>query len=163
MFRLAGGTAFGGQYARSYFLSSFDTLRGVNFGDDNWLLGRNFAYSTLELQVPLNDIIRVAFLSDLEAIAAVDVGGVGNDADRLWARRTLDWVLGVNIALGPLLMRLHFARPVDIGAGKPDPGWVTNFSIGLAGLPGFFDQRGDVRPPSFTPPGMTGGGARPGL
>jgi hypothetical protein len=163
MFRLAGGTAFGGQYARSYFLSSFDTLRGVNFGDDNWLLGRNFAYSTLELQVPLNEIIRVAFLSDLEAIAAVDVGGVGNNADRLWARRTLDWVLGFNIALGPLLMRLHFARPVDIGAGKPDPGWVTNFSIGLAGLPGFFDQRGDVRPPSFTPPGMTGGGARPGL
>jgi hypothetical protein len=163
MFRLAGGTTFGGQYARSYFLSSFDTLRGVNFGDDTWLLGRNFAYSTLELQIPLNEIIRVAFLSDLEAIAGVDVGGVGNSAKRLWERRTLDWVLGFNIALGPLLMRLHFARPVDIGAGKPDEGWVTNFSIGLAGLPGFFDQRGDVRPPKFTPPGMTGGGARPGL
>jgi hypothetical protein len=165
MLRAAGGTAFGGRYARSYFLSSFDTLRGVNFGDDNWLLGRHFVYSTIELQVPLNDIIRVAFLSDLEAIAGVDAGGVGNTADRLWERRTLDWVLGFNISLGPLLMRLHFARPVDIGAeaGKPDQGWVTNFSIGLAGLPGFFDQRGDVRPPSFTPPGMTGGGARPGL
>ncbi len=160
MFRAAGGTAFGGRYARSYFLSSFDTLRGVNFGDDEWLLGRNFAYSTVELQVPLNDIIRVAFLSDLEAIAAVDVGGVGNSAERLWSRRTLDWVLGFNVALGPLLMRLHFARPVDIGAGKPDPGWVTNFSIGLAGLPGFFDQRGDTRPPSFPPSGM---GVRPGL
>jgi hypothetical protein len=162
MFRAAGGTAFGGRYARSYFLSSFDTLRGVNFGDDEWLLGRNFAYSTLELQVPLNDIIRVAFLSDLEAIAAVDVGGVGNSAERLWNKRTLDWVLGFNIALGPLLMRLHFARPVDIGAGKPDPGWVTNFSIGLAGLPGFFDQRGDRRPPSVSPSGMIGG-VRPGL
>ncbi len=99
-FAPAGGTTFGGRYARSYFLSSFDTLRGVNFGDDDWLLGRNFAYSTLELQVPLNDIIRVAFLSDLEAIAGVDVGGVGNSAERLWDRRTLDWVLGFNIAAG---------------------------------------------------------------
>jgi hypothetical protein len=163
MFRAAGGSAFGGRYARSYFLSSFDTLRGVNFGDDEWLLGRNFAYSTAELQVPLNEIIRVAFLSDLEAIAAVDVGGVGNSAERLWNRRTLNWVLGLNIALGPMLMRLHFARPVDIGAGKPDPGWVTNFSFGLAGMPGFFDHRGHTRPPQFTPPGMTAGGARPGL
>ncbi|MDY7225558.1 tolB protein precursor protein [Hyalangium rubrum] len=163
--RAAGGTAFGGRYARSYFLSSFDTLRGVNFGDEDWLLGRNFVYSTIELQVPLNDLIRVAFLSDLEAIAGVDAGGVGNTADRLWARRTLDLVAGFNIALGPLLMRLHFARPMDIGNrnGKPDDGWVTNFSIGLAGLNGFFDHRGDrpVRPPSLGS-GFTSG-TRPGL
>ncbi len=165
--RAAGGTTFGGRYARSYFLSSFDTLRGVNFGDEDWLLGRHFAYSTLELQVPLNDIIRVAFLSDLEAIAGVDVGGVGNSGRVMWDRRTLDFVLGLNLSLGPLLMRLHFARPVDIGAefGKPDPGWVTNFSIGIAGLNGFFDRRGegDVRPPSMVPNGYLGGGARPGL
>jgi len=155
--RAAGGTTFGGRYARSYFLSSFDTLRGVNFGDEDWLLGRHFAYSTLELQVPLNDIVRVAFLSDLEAIAGVDVGGVGNTTRRLWDRRTLDFVAGFNLSLGPLLMRLHFARPVDIGAaaGKPDPGWVTNFSIGIAGLNGFFDRKGegDVRPSPELPPG----------
>ncbi|WP_224247743.1 M61 family metallopeptidase [Hyalangium gracile] len=155
--RAAGGTTVGGRYARSYFLSSFDTLRGVNFGDEDWLLGRHFAYSTAELQVPLNDLIRVAFLSDLEAIAGVDVGGVGNSSRRMWDRRTLDFALGFNLSLGPLLMRLHFARPVDIGAeaGKPDPGWVTNFSIGIAGLNGFFDRRGegDVRPPPNLPPG----------
>jgi len=155
--RAAGGTTFGGRYARSYFLSSFDTLRGVNFGDEDWLLGRHFAYSTMELQVPLNDLIRVAFLSDLEAIAGVDVGGVGNSSRRMWDRRTLDFALGFNLSLGPLLMRLHFARPVDIGAeaGKPDPGWVTNFSIGIAGLNGFFDRKGegDVRPSPGLPPG----------
>ncbi|WP_224369900.1 tolB protein precursor protein [Hyalangium versicolor] len=155
--RAAGGTTFGGRYARSYFLSSFDTLRGVNFGDEDWLLGRHFAYSTTELQVPLNDIIRVAFLSDLEAIAGVDVGGVGNSGRRMWDRRTLDFALGFNLSLGPLLMRLHFARPVDIGAeaGKPDPGWVTNFSIGIAGLNGFFDRKGegDARPPPGLPAG----------
>ncbi len=163
--RAAGGTTFGGRYARSYFLSSFDTLRGVNFGDENWLLGRHFAYSTVELQVPLNELIRVAFLSDLEAIAGMDVGGVGNTGRRMWDRRTLDFVTGFNIGLGPLLMRLHFARPIDIGAaaGKPDDGWVTNFSIGIAGLNGFFDRKGegDVRPPPNIPAGAYIG--RPGM
>ncbi len=160
--RAAGGTSFGGRLARSYFLSSFDTLRGVNFGDEEWLLGRHFAYSTIELQVPMNEIIRVAFLSDLEAIAGMDVGAIGNSLRDMQDHRTLDFVLGVNIALGPLLMRLHFARPVDIGAnlGKPDPNWVTNFSIGIAGLNGFFDQRGDRRPPNLTPSGFIQG-ARP--
>nr|WP_225937222.1 tolB protein precursor protein [Myxococcus sp. RHSTA-1-4] len=136
------GTTLGGRYARSYFLSSFDTLRGVNFGDERWLLGRHFAYSTLELQLPLNDIVRVAFLSDLEAVAGLDLGAVGENSQDFWDHRVLDAAFGVNVALGPLLMRLHFARPIDIGAeaGKPDPGWVTNFSLGIAGLNGFFDQ-----------------------
>ncbi|WP_163779365.1 PD40 domain-containing protein [Myxococcus vastator] len=136
------GTTLGGQYARSYFLSSFDTLRGVNFGDIQWLLGRHYVYSTLEAQLPLNDIIRVAFLSDLEAIAAIDAGGVGEGRDDLWNHRVVNGVVGFNLALGPLLLRLHFARPFDVGAaaGQPDPGWVTNFSLGIAGLNGFFDQ-----------------------
>ncbi|WP_041792438.1 PD40 domain-containing protein [Stigmatella aurantiaca] len=166
LFRAAGGTTVGGRYARSYYLSSFDTLRGVNFRDEDWLLGRHFAYSTVELQLPLNDLIRIAFLSDLEAVAAVDVGGVGNSSRQMWDRRVLDFVLGANIALGPLLLRLHFARPVDIGSdfGKPDPNWVTNFSIGIAGLNGFFDQRGETRrKPSLTPPPGFIGGSRTGL
>ncbi|QSQ18697.1 PD40 domain-containing protein [Pyxidicoccus parkwayensis] len=165
--RGGAGTTLGGRYARSYFLSSFDTLRGVNFGDEQWLLGRNFFYSTMELQLPLNDIVRVAFLSDLEAIAAMDFGGVGENWADLRDHRVLDAVVGVNLALGPLLMRLHFARPLDIGAaaGKPDAGWVTNFSLGIAGLNGFFDQgntgaknNGAVKPmtPALMP--STGGG-----
>ncbi|MCP3097597.1 tolB protein precursor protein [Myxococcus sp. K15C18031901] len=152
--RGGAGTTLGGRYARSYFLSSFDTLRGVNFGDERWLLGRNFFYSTMELQLPLNDIIRVAFLSDLEAVAGLDFGGVGDGSRDLWNHRVLDAAIGVNVALGPLLLRLHFARPINIGApeGKPDPGWVTNFSLGIAGLNGFFDQ-GNT--------GANGGGAAP--
>ncbi len=140
--RGGAGTTLGGRYARSYFLSSFDTLRGVNFGDERWLLGRHFLYSTMELQLPLNDIVRVAFLSDLEAVAGIDFGGVGENLRDLREHRVLDAAVGFNIALGPLLMRLHFAKPIDIGAeaGKPDPGWVTNFSLGIAGLNGFFDQ-----------------------
>jgi hypothetical protein len=56
----------------------------------------------------------------------------------------LNWVVGVNFALGPLLFRLHFAKPVNIGAlaGTPYGGeWVTNFSIGIAGFGGFYGDR----------------------
>ncbi len=96
----------------------------------------------MELQLPLNDIVRVAFLSDLEAVAGLDFGGVGENWVDLREHRVLDAAVGFNLSLGPLLMRLHFARPLDIGAeaGRPDPGWVTNFSLGIAGLNGFFDQ-----------------------
>jgi outer membrane protein assembly factor BamA len=157
--RAGAGTTIGGRFARSYYLSSFDTLRGVNFGDEPWLLGRNFFFSTAELQIPLNDIIRVAFLSDLEGVIGLDFGGVGNTARGLWDRRVLDFAIGGNILLGPLLLRLHFARPIGIGAaaGKPDDGWVTNFSIGIAGLNAFFDQRGE-RPVGYQPSLPTGFG-----
>lgn len=154
--RVGAGTTVGGRYARSYYLSSFDTLRGVNFGDERWLLGQHFVYSTLEAQLPLNDIIRVAFLSDLEAIAAVDAGGVGDGSRDLWDHRVLNAVVGFNLSLGPLLLRLHFAKPFDINAaaGKPDEGWVTNFSIGVAGLNGFFDQKDTGKKAVATPQGM---------
>lgn len=144
--RGGAGTTFGGRFARSYFLSSFDTLRGVNFGDETWLLGRNFYFATGELKIPLNDIIRVAFLSDLVGVAGVDFGGVGYSGRNMWDRRVLDFAVGANFLLGPLLLRLHFARPIDVGSpyGKPDPGWVTNFSVGIAGLNGFFDKKNDA-------------------
>ncbi|XXF76054.1 tolB protein precursor protein [Myxococcaceae bacterium GXIMD 01537] len=153
------GTTFGGRFARSYFLYSFDTLRGVNFGDETWLLGRNFFFSTAEVQLPLNDIIRVAFLSDVEAIIGMDFGGVGNTASMMWDKRVLNFVVGGNVLLGPLLLRLHFARPIGVGSpfGKPDPDWVTNFSLGFAGLNGFFDSKSEA-PPSrrSVMPGGTG-------
>lgn len=147
--RTALGTTFGGRFARSYYLYSFDTLRGVNFGDVNWLLGRNFFFGTAELQIPFNDIIRVAFLSDVEGIIGLDFGGVGNSASNMWDKRVLDVALGVNVLLGPLLLRLHFARPLGVGSpfGKPDEDWVTNFSLGFAGLNAFFDSRSDTPPP----------------
>ena len=39
---------------------------------EDFLLGRNFFYSTVELQLPLNRIIRVVFLPNIEGIAAVE-------------------------------------------------------------------------------------------
>ncbi|HVE85434.1 MAG TPA: hypothetical protein VND93_21420, partial [Myxococcales bacterium] len=177
MIRGGAGMSVGGQYATNFQLSSFDTVRGVPFSSGSlrqWLFGRDYFFSTAELKVPLNSFVRLILFSDIEAIAGVDFGGVSADPALLLKRRVLDYVLGVNFSLGPLQFRLHFAKPVGIGArpadtfttngmpsggdfcnpnlsadspfacpaGEPkgDSAWVTNFSIGVAGLPGFFDR-----------------------
>lgn len=139
------GTSFGGPLAREYFLSSFDTLRGVRFGDLDRLLGRDFFFSTGEVQFPLNGLLQVAILTDLEAVVGMDFGGVGQSWPEAWDRRVLDGVLGLNMGLGPLQLRLHFAKNLGLGAsaGLPVPPseWVTNFSIGIAGLDGLLGHR----------------------
>jgi hypothetical protein len=40
--------------------------------------------------------------------------------------------LGGNLALGPLVLRIHVARALDVGAPLPpnDPPWRTNVSLG---------------------------------
>ncbi|MFL5351332.1 tolB protein precursor protein [Archangium sp.] len=147
MLRGGAGTSFGGRFTRSFFLSSFDTLRGVPFGTERWLLGQHYLYSTVELRVPLDALIRVAFLNTLMGVAGFDAGGVGGSARDLWNRRVLDAAVGVNVGLGPILMRLHFAYPFDIHApaGRPADRWVTQFSLGLAGLEGYlFKQKGSA-------------------
>ncbi len=129
-FRLGTGNSFGDRLARQYFLSSFHTLRGVPFGNTDFLLGQKFLFSTLELQFPINFLIRIPFI-DLEGIAGVDFGGVGDSYAGVWQRRVLDAALGVNFGFGPLVFRLHFAKPFDIGAPVPnDGGWVPNLSLG---------------------------------
>jgi len=175
MLRGGAGVSAGGRYATNFQLSSFDTVRGVPFSSGalrQWLFGRNYFFSTAELRVPLNAFIRLILFSDIEAIAGLDFGGASNNLGLVLKRRVLDYVLGVNFSLGPLQFRLHFAKPVGIGAlprdtlttnGMPsggsfcnpllaesaggcpaepkgDSAWVTNFSIGVAGLPGFFDR-----------------------
>lgn len=148
--RGGGGVSAGGPLARQFFLSSFDTIRGIPFGLTSWLLGKNYFFSTAELRIPLNSIIRLIIFSDIEAIAGADFGGVSDDLQQIWGRRVLDYVFGVNFGLGPLIIRLHFAKPVDVGlrdaSGNPvypngNGDWVTNFSIGLAGFPGFSADR----------------------
>ena len=68
---------------------------------------------------------------DLEGVIGMDFGGVGRNMDDLWDRRVLDLALGVNFGIGPLVLRLHYAKPFDIGAiATPNRGdWVTNLSL----------------------------------
>ena len=119
-----------GTYATGYWLSSYDTIRAYPWGSEE-LLGRHYWVTTAELQVPLDVIIRLALASSVEGVAALDFGGVGDRIDELWDRRVLDAVLGTNFVIGPLVLRLHFANAIDVGAPLPDTAtpWVTNFSI----------------------------------
>ncbi len=135
--RAGVGGSLGGELAREFFLSGFDTLRGVGFNDTDYLLGRYFYFGTTELQLPLSSIVRVIFLPNIEAVFGVDFGGVANDTAVLWDKRVLDFVLGANFVIGPIVLRLHFAKPVDTGARPERAGiarplgqdWVTNLSL----------------------------------
>lgn len=125
------GTTYGGDLRRQFFLSSFDTLRGVEFGDIDYLLGDVFFFAKAELRFPLNFLLRVPLI-DIEGVLGADFGGAGDDPADLWRWRALSPVAGFNFGLGPLVFRLHFARPIDIGAPRlPNQGnWITNFSLG---------------------------------
>lgn len=128
--RGGAGTSGGGELAQEYYLSSFDTLRGVPYGDADFLLGRHYTFGTAELQVPLDAIVRVAFVSNLEGVAGIDAGATGNRFDQMWDRRVLDAVLGTNIILGPIVFRIHFAHPFDVGAPLPtEQNWIANISL----------------------------------
>ncbi len=128
--RISAGTSGLGTYARGYWLSSYDTLRSYTFGDPD-LLGRHYWFGNAELQVPLDALLRVALASGIEGVAGLDFGAVGDDLDGTWDRRVLDVALGSNVNVGPLVLRLHWARALDIGAPLPETPrpWVTNFSI----------------------------------
>jgi len=129
-FRTGLGSSFGGRFSRQFFLSSYYTLRGIPFRD-RLLLGETFGFSTLELQFPVNFLLRIPFI-DLEGIAGADFGGVGDSPSGVWDRRVFDLVAGVNFGLGPIVFRLHFAKPLDIGGDVlPNNGdIVPNFSLG---------------------------------
>lgn len=129
LMRGAAGTTFGDQRAPQYFLSSFHTLRGVPFGDTSFLLGRDFFYSTLELQFPIATLVEFPLI-DVEGVVGADFGGVGNGPHDLWDRRVLDIVFGVNLGFAPIVVRLHFAQPIGIGVRLPNDGDLTfNFSL----------------------------------
>jgi len=128
--RAGAGRSMGADgIATQFFLSSFDTLRGVDYGDPNFLYGRNFLYSTAELQFPLDFLVRVAFI-DLEGVAGFDFGGVGETIPDVWDGRVLDFATGINFGIGYFILRLHWAKLINIGAPLPNLGdWKTNFSL----------------------------------
>jgi hypothetical protein len=161
--RLSGATSFapgnGKTWERSWWLTSADNLRGYYPGDIAYLIGTNYYVANLELQFPLAPVVHLLFFDYIEGVAAFDFGGVFNryetqplsSADILtcktttrhplqcidpgaWDSRTLTGVLGVNVLFGPLLLRVHFGHPFDIG-GLATPAiilhdrWVTNITL----------------------------------
>jgi hypothetical protein len=162
MLRAAAGTSFapndtGKNWARTWWISAADNLRGYSWNDLAYLIGRNYYVANLELQLPLDPVLRLAIFDSVFAVAAFDFGGVFNEwktregcdlqADHCpdgaavkpndlgpWDVRTLTGVLGVNMLFGPLLLRLHFGHPFDIGgihtpALRSRTSWVTNITL----------------------------------
>ncbi|HKU37438.1 MAG TPA: hypothetical protein VJR89_04805, partial [Polyangiales bacterium] len=137
--RGAVGATIGSERAPQFYLSSFHTLRGVPFGDIDFLLGRNFAYATTELQFPIIELSSFPLI-DLEGVLAADMGAVANeytiDGRRrplisLWEKRVLDLVFGVNVGFGPIVIAVHFGQPIRLGnAPLPNNGDLT-FNLSL--------------------------------
>jgi len=132
-------------WERTWWLSSADNLRGFSPFDFQFLIGRGYYVANAELQLPLDPILHLVIFDTIEGVAALDFGSVFDTVDDrrladgtvrygLWGGRTLTGVLGINMLLGPLLLRLHWGHPFDIG-GLPTPAllagdkWVTNFTI----------------------------------
>jgi hypothetical protein len=136
--RGGAGTTFGSARAPQYFLSSFHTLRGVPFGDIDYLLGRNFVYATTELQFPILELSSFPLI-DLEGVLGADIGAVADEytlggrhrpLDALWQKRVFDLVFGVNVGFGPIVVAIHFGQPIKIGAPVPNDGDLT-FNLSL--------------------------------
>ena len=134
LFRVGLGTTLGSQRAPQYYLWSYQTLRGVPFGDIDYLLGRHFAYATTELQFPIIEFASMPLI-DLEGVLGADIGAVSDDYARsgrrdplraLWDKRLFDLVFGVNFGFGPIVIQVHFGVPIDIGPVRvPNNGRLT--------------------------------------
>ncbi len=150
--RLAGAVTFAPSddsriWAKSWWLTSADNLRGFYPLDFAYLIGQNYYVANAELHVPLDVLVRILFFDYIAFVVAFDFGGVFNRWEtRLepstgqileygaWQARSLTGVLGINVLLGPLLFRIHFGHPFDIGgeitpAMRTNTAWVTNISL----------------------------------
>ncbi|HZZ85412.1 MAG TPA: hypothetical protein VFE30_12815 [Anaeromyxobacteraceae bacterium] len=158
MARVAAGSSFAPEaqktWAKSWWLTSADNLRGFGPLDTAYLVGQSYYVANLELQVPLDGLIHLFIFDYLEGVAALDFGGVFNRFESrnytvcdggsghcveareagAWESRTLTGVLGANVLFGPLLFRIHFGHPFDI-KGQRTPAmishtpWVTNITL----------------------------------
>jgi hypothetical protein len=133
-------------WERSWWLSGADNLRGYGPADLAFLIGTRYYVANAELQVPLDPLLQLPLFEYMTGIAGLDFGGVfsswngrndptGGMVDPGgWDSRTLTGVLGVNMTLGPILFRVHFGHPFDIG-GVETPAlrfrqsWVTNVTL----------------------------------
>lgn len=142
--RATTGRAFGDEWRRPFYVYSSDNLRGVPWYRYDYLIADAYAVGQLELGMPLNRIVRFAFFDTMMGVAGIDAGSAFDRYEDAEERATAATVVGVNMRLAIFDVRLHFAKPFDIGGLVPGEtrgadgsvivpdGWVTNFSIRYA-------------------------------
>lgn len=124
--RLALGTALGGAFRESFYLPAAQNLRALEAGSLS-LLGDHYYLVQAELHFPLLPALGGIYL---QGLVGADVGAILFDYGALLRERQAAAVLGANLLLGPFALRLHFARPFDIGAGVRFDRWITHLSLG---------------------------------
>jgi hypothetical protein len=104
----------------------FDFVEGVAALDFGGIFNRYDTRSYGTSPDPTTGICAVGHTTTRAPDECVDVGA--------WDSRTLTGVLGVNVLLGPILLRVHFGHPYDI-KGLRTPAiqfhdhWVTNITL----------------------------------
>lgn len=126
--RITAGSTLGGPLGEQYLLPSAYNHRGFPANAFLEIIGRHYYLLTGELRFPLD--FALPFLPFFEGLVGLDVGAIGFELDEMYPRRLAAAVLGLNFGLGPAFsVRLHFARPFDIGGIDPGTGWLTHFSL----------------------------------
>jgi hypothetical protein len=126
--RAAGGISSATPLGKQFWLSSFDNFRDF-YPNDLRLIGNVYVVANANLEIPLNGIIKVAFLSDIKAVFGLDLGSISPSPELVWDNRNLAGVIGANLGLGPFEVRLQFASPIQLGNHLLPPGWVPNISL----------------------------------
>ncbi len=129
--RVAGGTSLGGVFREQYYIPAAYNLRAIPEASDD-LYGEHYLLSQAEVQFPLSPVLG-DFLF-LQGVVGFDAGGIAFAIERVLDARVAAGVVGANLGIGPVALRLHYAKPVDIGRGVTDTGWMSYLSVLLSPL-----------------------------
>jgi hypothetical protein len=128
--RLSAGVGFGsGPFTEQFYLPTTFNLRALPQTSTR-VIGNHYYVANAELRLPLERIL-LPGLPFLEGVAGFDIGATFFDLSVREARNATAaaFVLGVEAALGPLVPRLYFARPVDVGSGIRYDEWLIHFTL----------------------------------
>ncbi|MDR0965527.1 MAG: hypothetical protein LBM75_03315 [Myxococcales bacterium] len=128
LLRGALGATTGGRFSPQFFLASIGNLEGFRFGDVR-LIGDNFGVTNLRLNLPLDFVLQSPLFSSVSAVGGFDFGSVFDEWGEAWQRRSLSAMLGIDAALGNLVLQFHFGRLIDTGNGLKRKSWVFNLNL----------------------------------
>jgi hypothetical protein len=128
LLRGALGATSPGRFSPQFFLVPVGNLEGFRFGDDR-LLGNYFYLANLRLNVPLDWLVQLPLFTAIYGVAGFDFGAATDHFGDAWRSRTLAGVLGTDLALGALVLQLHFGKLIDIGGTTRSEPWVFNLNL----------------------------------
>lgn len=143
-FRATAGRTLGDEWRRPFYVYSVDNMRGVPWYRYDYLISDAYTIGQAQLALPLNSVLRFALFNSVIGVAGIDAGSLFDEIGQAEENATAAGVLGVNMRLAIFELRLHFARPFDVGGLEPGvtegadgrpivpDGWVTNFSLRYA-------------------------------